>query len=285
MTTHLLPVQDVEIISLEGLVFLIGSVPITLLGSYRYQRTDGTGGFARGSFPVQAVLFAGIAIDLLRIHMLLAVVGLPVIFFLRVHQFTANLDCGQFVFANSAIENFLLPGRSVEIPGVALVNQRDRRGPIFGADVESGGAVGLRDQTMHLAVFVHELIPVVLVFRVVARRNKVFGIRSQNFQQCRLIIFLDGFDQRLGSLGSRGKRLLSGLEFAGLARRCLLVRWIVVRAKRILVERTALLPSLRKIRRRREWRRPRTECTLGYFLELLASNVISFSVLSGARSS
>ena len=61
-------------------------------------------------------MFARVAIELLRVLILIAVVRLGIIFFLRVDELTANLDRSQFVFSNPAIQNLLFPGRGIEIP-------------------------------------------------------------------------------------------------------------------------------------------------------------------------
>ena len=51
------------------------------------------------------------------------------------------------------------------------MHQRDRRGPVFRADVQSRGSIRLVHQTMHLLIFLHKLVAVLLVFRIVAGGN------------------------------------------------------------------------------------------------------------------
>jgi len=67
-------------------------------------------------------------------------------------------------------------------------------------------------QAMHLLVFLHELISVILIFGIVTGGDNVFRIRRQNFQQRRLIIVLNRRDQCLTGFRCGRKCLLPSLR-------------------------------------------------------------------------
>ena len=75
------------------------------------QRAERAGALAFGNRPIQPVLLAFVAQELLRELMIAAEV-----FLLRIGDFAEHADGGQFAIADPAGQDFVLTGRGVESP-------------------------------------------------------------------------------------------------------------------------------------------------------------------------
>ena len=73
------------------------------------------------------------------------------------------------ILSNSSEQNFLGTGLGIEVPFSVLGDQRDGERPVFCPDVQHLGSVGLLDQTVHLLVFLSELLAFECVLNFVAR--------------------------------------------------------------------------------------------------------------------
>src|SRR5260370_9930854 len=104
-------------------------------------------------------------------------------------EFLTHLNRGGLVFSNSAEQDLLFAAIRIEIPCTVLGNQRDREGPVLRTDVQNRTSVGYLDQTVHLLIFLAELLPFEVVFLFVARGSD-FLSRSEDGFQSRLIPLL-----------------------------------------------------------------------------------------------
>ena len=90
---------------------------VPLARGIRDQRADRALRLSFVSLPVQSVLLAGIADDLLRILLRgVAIVSLLEVFLLRIRQRLADTNGRALILADAAEENLLQPGLGVEIP-------------------------------------------------------------------------------------------------------------------------------------------------------------------------
>ena len=94
--------------------------PVAGVGSHSFREIAKLAERARGlTFrhrPVQTVLLARVAHELLCVLLDLAVVSLAEILLLRVGRGFASRDCGQLVLADPARQYLVLAGRGIEIP-------------------------------------------------------------------------------------------------------------------------------------------------------------------------
>src|SRR5580700_2413816 len=142
------------------------------------QRPDGALGLALGSFPVQSIVLPLITVDF---HRVLAVLR-RVIFFFRRHQLLANTNRRYLILANSPEQNFLLARVGVEVPRVAPVHQRYRRGPILRADIQRSRSVRFFHQTVHFLIFPREIRAALGVLGFVSRRDDLLSVWPENIQ-------------------------------------------------------------------------------------------------------
>ncbi len=177
--------QDMEVIAAVGsrcAVFDGGGA-----GDGRcHQRPNGAQRFARCRFPVKTVVLPVITQNLLRISISLGVVLL----LLRRHEFLANANRRQFIPPDSPEQNLLFARLRIEIPGVAYLDERDRRGPILRADVQGGGSIRLRHQPMHFQIPLDEVGAALRVLRFVARRDDTLCVRSEDIEHRLLVVAL-----------------------------------------------------------------------------------------------
>ena len=141
------------------------------------ERTDGTFWLALGGLPVQSVLFAGIADELLGVLVdRRTIVQSGEVIDLGVSQNAANPDGGVFVAPYPAVQNLFQPGLGVELPlpaGVFL--KRDRKGPVLCAEKQRLIAIDFLPPAIHLLVAPNEVVRVLLVHYRVTGRNDTCG--------------------------------------------------------------------------------------------------------------
>ena len=94
------------------------------------------------------------------------------IILLRIDQSVQNLDGVVLVPADTAIEDLLLAGLGVEVPGALVVlNDRNGHRPVVSADVEGNGLVRLHHHAMHLFVTANKVGSHLLVGDIVSGMN------------------------------------------------------------------------------------------------------------------
>src|SRR5207237_163679 len=91
------------------------------------------------------------------------------------HRGTADLDRGHFVTTDPPEHDLARAGLGIEVPPTLPRNERDRKGPILGADVQDRGPVRFADQTVHLLILLYEPVALALVRRFVAARRELLS--------------------------------------------------------------------------------------------------------------
>src|SRR5207247_8575162 len=91
------------------------------------------------------------------------------------HRGTADLDRGPFVTTDPPEHDLARAGLGIEVPPTLPRNERDRKGPILGADVQDRGPVRFADQTVHLLILLYEPVALALVRRFVAARRELLS--------------------------------------------------------------------------------------------------------------
>src|SRR5271166_2580572 len=142
-----LTIKDVEEVTpiWDGRAFTIAG--ISLGHCLGHERSDRTLRLAFSYLPVEAVVLPFLAEDLLRVFMIL----LPEFLFCRC-QLPASLNGRHFIKANPAKQDFLLSRLGIEIPDLALVNERYGARPILVPYIQSHRAVAVLNETVPLLV-------------------------------------------------------------------------------------------------------------------------------------
>src|ERR1700723_3503143 len=183
-----LAVEYPEIISAKRLGPGAGILTQAALASrIRYQRANRARRLIALRRPIQPVVFSCVAYKLRGIFV---VTVFGEIFFLRGDHFLANAYRRKFVFADPPEQNFLSPGLRIEIPLARAIDERNRRRPVFRADVPRGGAVGFFHQPVHHLKFLDKILARSRVFLGIAGLNDRFPVRPQHLEHRLLIIFL-----------------------------------------------------------------------------------------------
>ncbi len=199
--------QAVVIVTAEGSGSAGAAGSKALRRRRRHQGPDGALGFARGSFPIKAVVLSFITEDLFGV----LVVVLGGVFLLRRHQLLANANGREFIPPNSPENNFLLARLGVEIPPLAVVHERYGRGPVFRTNIQVDGSVRFFHQAVHLLIFLEEIGAALGILGFVARRDNFLSVGSEDLEHGFLVIIPGCRHQRLGGFFRRGKRFLARL--------------------------------------------------------------------------
>src|SRR6267142_2836885 len=104
-------------------------------------------------------------------------------------------------------QDLLCAGLGIEIPSAILGHQWDRKGPVFGADVEHRGSVGFFDQTVHFLILLAKLLTFQLVRGFVTHRRDFLPSSEDRFQRL-LVVVLDSLMESMArfSGGREGLR-------------------------------------------------------------------------------
>jgi len=95
--------------------------------------------------PEEAVMFSGSANDLLCILIDAGVVvSFRSVFSLRFYESSANLDGIEFIGANPALEDLIVPLLCIEMPPAVCSHQGNRHRPVVSSNTESGAGGVLR---------------------------------------------------------------------------------------------------------------------------------------------
>src|SRR5579864_2879414 len=86
----------------------------------------------------------------------------------RSDEFLTHFNCGSLVLSDSAYQDLLLAADRVEVPSAVLGDQRDRKGPVFCANIEDRSSVALANQAVHLLIFLGKLLAFQFVVVIVA---------------------------------------------------------------------------------------------------------------------
>src|SRR5580658_6088542 len=174
-----------------GFAFLV-----TLGNGRSNQGPDRALGLIVRNLPVKAIVLAFIAEDLLGVLVVLQ----GVVVLLRSHKLLADTDGRVLVAAYSAEQDLHLSGLGVEKPGIAFHPERNWCGPVFSANIQHDGAVGLFYEAVHLLVLAREIGVVLGVLGRVTRRDDVLRIRSENSEHRFFIVVLRCGHQSLARL-------------------------------------------------------------------------------------
>src|SRR5258708_4539085 len=98
---------------------------------------------------------------------------LGIVLSFRSDESMAGFDRGEFVLADPPPQHFLPSGIRIETPGTVLRDERDRERPVLRADVENGMAIGLRDEAMHLLIFLRKPLALEFVQSFVASADEI----------------------------------------------------------------------------------------------------------------
>src|SRR6202453_4485488 len=121
-----------------------------------------------------------------------------------------------FVLADAAVHDFAPPKKAIEIKSAIALDDGDRQGPVFGADIESSFVVRFFHEPMHLLVFLGELIVLgIAIVRAVGPNNYVTGVGAEDGDHGVLVMIADGIIESFGCFLGRGKGLVLGAR-AGL---------------------------------------------------------------------
>ena len=112
--------------------------------SFRHQRPERAGRFVLRRRPIEAVLFAGCALELLGViyHSAGGRVRAGILP-LGGHISPANANGAEFVLADVAIDDFFLARRRVEMPLPVRLHQRNRHRPVVRAHFQRDFVVAL----------------------------------------------------------------------------------------------------------------------------------------------
>jgi len=69
---------------------------------------------------------------------------------------------------DSPEHDFFRPGIRVETPGLVLLRDRDREGPVLGPNVQGHGSIGFAMKAMHFLIFLDEQFAVQLILAFIA---------------------------------------------------------------------------------------------------------------------
>src|SRR2546426_1015076 len=122
------------------------------------------------------------------------------------HGGAADLDRGNLVRTNPPEHDLPRAGLGIEVPPTLSRNERNRKGPVLGADVQYRGPVRFADQTVHLLILLHEPLALALVRRFVAARREVLSGAEDRLDRA-LVAILDRLEQGLRGIGCRRERL------------------------------------------------------------------------------
>src|SRR5271170_2788356 len=143
-----------------------------------------------------------------------------IVLILSVDYGAQGVHRGHFVLADAAVHDFTPPKKAIEIKSPVALDDRDRQGPVFGADIESSFVIRLFYQPVHLLVFLGELIVLgIALVRAVGPKNYVTGVGAEDGDHGFLVMITGGIVERFGCFPWRRKgRARGGLGF-GLRRR------------------------------------------------------------------
>src|SRR6476620_976555 len=149
--------------------------------------------------PVKPVLLAGIADEVLGIGARArAGAVLFGVFILSVDIGKKNLDGVELVAADPPVENFAATLRGIEGPFAGLAGQRDRKRIVIVADNQDGFAVAVRRDLVLGVVGFQKTLTDRVVGNLVAGRDDIVAIGTENGKLGVLIVSADGADERRG---------------------------------------------------------------------------------------
>src|SRR3954470_5741314 len=97
---------------------------VTLAECFGKERTSRARRLTFGRWPIESIVFAGVAHNLLRILFLSSVSRLAGLLLLRFDESLKRIDGVEFIPSDPAVEDLLLTGRRIENPASVFLNQR-----------------------------------------------------------------------------------------------------------------------------------------------------------------
>src|SRR5580658_1845074 len=183
-----LPLQHTEVVAIERRArFRLYTVP--LIGCKRRQRSERALRLAFWRFPVQTVLLTAVTDEFQRVLFRASiVVSLREVLGLSVGHRSTNVDDCQFVPANSARQNLILPCTSIKepLPGRVFL-QRNREWKIVSTDYQNLRSIGHLAPAVHHSIGFHKSVEGRLVLYGITRENYFFRFRTEDCEHCILI--------------------------------------------------------------------------------------------------
>src|SRR4029077_13561489 len=203
--------DDLIVVAVIRRTALVGLV--ALLRRPREQLTERALLVALRDRPVKPVLLAGIADEALGIDAR-ARTGAVLfgVFILGVDIGKTNPDGVELVAADPPVENFATTLLGIEGPLPGLADQRDRKRIVIVADHQDGFAVAVRRDLVLGVVGFQKTLTDRVVGNLVAGRDDVVAIGTENGKLGVLIVSADGADERRGRFV---RRLVALLCFDG----------------------------------------------------------------------
>src|SRR5262249_18036423 len=112
------------------------------------------------------------------------------VFSLRFYESSANLDGVEFIGANSAIADLIVPLLGIEVPPAIGSYQGNGHRPVVSANRErsAGGILWIRFQLNFFTGPGHKRLDILLVANRIGRRYKVFAFRAEDSLQPRQVV-------------------------------------------------------------------------------------------------
>src|SRR5882724_5790292 len=174
--------EDPEKITVErNLVanFVLGAFPVRISD----ERVDRAIGFIVGTVPVQTIMPALIADELLRKLLWDVTRRTRKILFLCFDELAARIHGGKFILAHAPEYDLVLACLRIEIPRAVVVRQGNWKRPVFGSHNQGYLSVRLGHEPMHLLIFNDEGLTSIRIFRWVAGREDILPRWSENVQR------------------------------------------------------------------------------------------------------
>ena len=202
--------EDSEHVSVEWNV-LTNLIGREILARVSDERIDRAVGLVAGTLPVQTIMLAFVANQLLR--KLFGEISRRTlkILFLRLYQFAARIHGCKFVLTYAPEYDLFFACGGVEIPRAVIVHQGNRKWPVFGSDHQRYRSVRLGHEAMHLLIFDDETYAGIGIFRSIARREDVFSGWPENAQRSLIVRRLHSGEESATGIFRGGEGLLSGL--------------------------------------------------------------------------
>ena len=144
------------------------------------ERIDWAIGLIAGTLPVQTIMLAFVANQLLRKLFCDVSWRTFKILFLCLDQVAARTHGGEFVPTYAPEYDLFLACRGIEIPGAVIFQQGNRKRPVFGSDHQSYRSIRLGHKAMHFLIFDHEAYASIGVFHAIANREAALTFKDES---------------------------------------------------------------------------------------------------------
>src|ERR1051326_122983 len=163
-------------------------LPVALVESIRDQWAYRTRRFTLSRFPVESIMFAFVAHQLLGVVFRFPVSRQTGVFLLGIDQGVKRIDCVKFVPANPPVQDLPFAGGRSEAPGAIPLHERDWKWPVFCTEIERRRPAGIRHKPVHLLVLFQKFFASLFIGDIITGLKYLFRFGAKNPDQLVRII-------------------------------------------------------------------------------------------------